>query len=139
MSNNATKERPLVLTDVTLLMPGEFGGHVVATHCRELHLWRAKYAQYPSAIHLRFKKPRQRNWRGTTAYGDKRVVIVKGKRTDLGQDMFGPEEAGSVPGVMVRKSRHTMFSPEWAIEWAAQLDASDAEVLFDESGSSSAS
>ena len=126
--SNMSKVETLELSDVTLLRPSGFVGNYIAVFCKKVRVWRAPYAQYPTALHVEYLQPRQRRWRTFVDYSH-RIVLVEGDRRDLAQPMGQWRKTDD--GTLVQTSEYPSFDPRWAEDFAATLDHSDAAVLFD--------
>lgn len=111
--------------NVTIFIVSEFFG-VKSVFCKVLSVCYKKYAQYPRATYLRFRKSRQRRDRGTVLFYDQTMVIVEGKAANFDNFALVRE---TLDGVQVSEGRHTACSPEWADDLKAHA-ASAGRVLF---------
>ncbi len=105
----------------TIYIMGEFGMGYKRLEVKTCQAKRVKYAQYDAAVELRWRKPRQRNDRGTTQTDYANAVILAGwghAEPDDGYD-WSPADAN---GTKIGRSRHSSCSDGWNTEFAAMLD-----------------
>lgn len=116
---------------VTIYHRGMLGYRKVEAKQAEINVIR--YAQYPRAVEITFRKPRQRNDRGFVETYRPSVVVLEGWGHFSPADAFtAPEDRGAV---IVSQARHSSCSPAWDDEFsaalAAYLERSGAKVVAD--------
>ena len=79
------------------------------------------YAQYPSAVHVYYKEPRQRSLRGFIQSYQPNVVVLDGWGHPDPTSAFTAEE--EVDGVTCSRSRHMSYSDEYSKEFSSFLNA----------------
>jgi hypothetical protein len=80
------------------------------------------YAQYPSAVHVMYKEPRQRSLRGFVQTYQPNLVVLDGWGHPDPSSAFTEEEVDS-DGVTRSLSRHRSFSEEYCKEFSSFLNA----------------
>lgn len=117
---------------VTIYFQGAFGTQKI--EAREWGFSYGKYAQYSNACNIAFKQPRKRKSRLLRETSHPSAVVVEGwGHPDPQSPWTQPEETAT--GCIVRKSRHSCFSPEYGREFNGWFDRyvaeSNANVLLD--------
>lgn len=123
----------VTLENVTLLMSNDMMGNWNTIPCRELQVSLTKYAQYPVAVRLNWKQPRQRRFRGvvkTPSGGPVRVVVINGLHQNVAPSMWG-EKISSGDGVDVIQGKYRAFDCRWDQDMYETLEQSSYEILFD--------
>jgi hypothetical protein len=122
---------------VTLYVRGEFLGNVVRIEAKECEIKIGKFAQYPSAVWVNFKRARERNTRCFVQSYAPSLVVLEG---------WGHPEPGSAwiegrateSGCVVSESKYSSCDPRWASDFdaflAAYLAESGATVVADYRG-----
>lgn len=96
-------------------------GNILKIEVREIQVLRREWAQYPSAVEYRYKKPRQRAWRGSVASYKPYLVVLEG---------WGHPDPDSpwvtvkdTPDVTVEESRYSSCSDGWGNDFDKKLAA----------------
>lgn len=93
-----------------------------------------KYAQYESAVEVRFVPKRKRKPRYFMETSHPSTIILEGHGHPDPDSAWGTPEV-TENGTVVRSARHSGFSPEWDNEFNAKIDRylaeSGAKVLLD--------
>ena len=124
----------VTLTNVSILTTSMMGNWVTVP-VKELILEVRPYAQYPAAVSVRYKEPRQRQYRGyvktPTAGNPVRLVVVEGKHENLTPGMWGSEKLSDSGEVIIQKASYQSFDPRWDEDAYGAIESSGLEVLFD--------
>lgn len=126
----------VALTNVTLLTSSEFMGSWSTTPVKELKLKLRPWAQYPVACEFRFKKPRQRNYRGlvkTPSVGPIKLIVLEGTHESVTPSFMDPSTAtlGADGQVLTTRSRYSGFDERWNTDAYEAVENSGLNVLFD--------
>ena len=118
--------------NVTIYTQGGFG--ITRTDVKTLTIETTKWAQYPSALKVTFKQPRQRNMRGMYLTYAPFLVVVRREDAIDPDDAFLPAQPGATPGVSIARGRYSACDPRWTSDFAAKLAARGIEPLFSAEG-----
>lgn len=127
-TTNTTTEMFNTSDRVTVFVKGGFG-NVIAIKSTGAKVTLKRMNAFQKTMRIDIKEFRKRNKKAFGRREGEMCIVVKGWNAPVPADMFGAPkqcEAG-----IVRRQRHTCFSDAWEAEFRAQLDASDAEVMFD--------
>lgn len=131
----ATEEVPaLKLAKATILLPGGLGAWIKIP-VRDLTVYEAEYAQYPSALHVRYTPKGKRNERGTVLTRWPRLVVYEGWGAGPGagpepESMLGDAKSSGVVGVQVRMSRRSAFDFGWDTEMRNRVEQCVTKPVF---------
>ena len=111
----------LIQRKVTIYYHGEMFGLIHKVEARAYFVRTGEYAQYSSAVFCHFVPKGGRNPRGFVQTFRPSLLILDGWGHPDPAGMFGePEQQGPV---VVQRSRHSAFSPEWQSEFDAMINA----------------
>ena len=121
----------------TIYTRSEMLGNIVKIEVNEVTHERKKFAQYASAVHVTFRKPRQRLMRGMTHGYRPSVLILEGWGHPNAQSDFH-NERDTEGGCVVSESRYSSCDPRWQGDFDTMIDAyiatSGARVVADYRG-----
>lgn len=109
--------------NVTMYLAGVMFG-VRRYDCRTLEVWEAPYAQWPKALHLKWRKPRKRKVRSMAQGYSPWVVVVR--RTDAiepDSSMVLQDDGSSI-------SRYASCDDRYRTDFEAKLAGAGVEPLF---------
>jgi hypothetical protein len=112
-------EQTQTFKDVTIYLSGMLG--VKRYDVREVRIRTGvQYAQYNAAIEVKFKEPRQKNFRGTVLTYKPFVIVMSRDQAVNPDDPFVPVESDT-PGVTVRKGRYSAHDERYETDFLAKI------------------
>lgn len=119
---------------VTMYVKGEFLGNVVKIEAKEAEIEIKPFAQYTKAVHVTFKKPRQKKARCLVqSYSPSLLVLEGWGHPDPASPWTPPVEREN--GVTVRESKYSSCDERWQSDFngtmAEYLEKNGATVVAD--------
>jgi hypothetical protein len=119
----------LTLPKATIYLPNEFFGNWVRVEVRNLVVYQAQYAQYPSALHVTYVPKGKRKARSRTFGAYPRLVVYEGWGAGPEpESMLG--ELRQEGSVTVRSSRRASCDAGWDVEMRRRVEAAEGRPVF---------
>jgi len=104
----------------TIYTVGMFG--ISKMEVKNLETERKKYAQYENALYVRFIPKGKRKLRQMVLVPSDYILILDGHNHPSPDDGFKQEVEGKTPGIMVKASRYTCYSPEYLTDFENMIN-----------------